>query len=73
MRAYACLFFSPVAGASVMLSGRVDCRSEDDKSADTKMEELLLKLDKEFLELAEQKKEEFAQSSAGKKPAGPKS
>jgi len=38
------------------------------------MEELLLKLDKEFLELAEQKKEEFAQNSIGKKAPerGPK-
>jgi len=32
-------------------------RNEDDKTADTKMEELLLKLDKEFLELAETKKD----------------
>ena len=51
----------------VIFTKLVSHRSEDDKSADTKMEELLLKLDKEFLELAEKKKEEFAQNGAGKK------
>lgn len=40
-------------------------RNEDDKTADTKMEELLLKLDKEFLELAATKKDELS----GKKGA----
>jgi len=36
------------------------------------MEELLLKLDKEFLELAEKKKEELAQTASAKASAPPK-